>query len=171
VQRKNLLNGVWLFIVSEAVLFFGLLWSCVHLGMSPSVWLQMQVRAAYLPFLPPKAPPQAPPKAKEPFLGCGERLASLPLPPAAAVHVHSLPAHGCCGGMCLRAPLRLARHCSHCNPLQPQPLAPPTPPPTPQWLLTWVSDTRPDSHQRHYLPTHCSGRPRQMALGRWWGLK
>jgi len=33
---------VWLFIVSEAALFFGLLWSCVHLGMSPNVWVQMQ---------------------------------------------------------------------------------------------------------------------------------
>lgn len=41
-QRQNLINGVWLFIASEAALFFGLLWSCVHLGMSPSVWLQMQ---------------------------------------------------------------------------------------------------------------------------------
>mmetsp|Transcript_8103 Transcript_8103/g.21594 ORF Transcript_8103/g.21594 Transcript_8103/m.21594 type:complete len:393 (+) Transcript_8103:101-1279(+) len=42
LQKKNLLNGVWLFIVSEAVLFVGLLWSCVHLGMSPNVWVQMQ---------------------------------------------------------------------------------------------------------------------------------
>lgn len=33
---------MWIFIVSEAVLFFGLLWSCVHLGMSPNVWVQMQ---------------------------------------------------------------------------------------------------------------------------------
>lgn len=42
VQKRNLINGIWLFIVSEAALFFGLLWSCVHLGMSPSVWVQMQ---------------------------------------------------------------------------------------------------------------------------------
>lgn len=42
VQKQNLMNGVWLFIGSEAALFFGLLWSCVHLGMSPSVALQMQ---------------------------------------------------------------------------------------------------------------------------------
>ena len=32
VVKQNLMSGVWLFIVSEAVLFFGLLWSCVHLG-------------------------------------------------------------------------------------------------------------------------------------------
>ena len=39
------MTGVWLFIASEAVLFFGLLWSCVHLGMSPNVTVQMQVGA------------------------------------------------------------------------------------------------------------------------------
>jgi cytochrome c oxidase subunit 3 len=32
VVKRNLMSGVWLFIISEAVLFFGLLWSCVHLG-------------------------------------------------------------------------------------------------------------------------------------------
>jgi len=42
VQKQNLINGIWLFIGSEAALFFGLLWACVHLGMSPSVWVQMQ---------------------------------------------------------------------------------------------------------------------------------
>lgn len=42
VQKKNLVNGIWIFIASEAALFFGLLWSCVHLGMSPSVAVQMQ---------------------------------------------------------------------------------------------------------------------------------
>lgn len=42
VVKQNLMSGVWLFIVSEAVLFFGLLWSCVHLGMSPNVHVQMQ---------------------------------------------------------------------------------------------------------------------------------
>ncbi len=44
IVRKNLISGMWLFIVSEAMLFFGLLWACLHLGMSPSVALQ--VRAA-----------------------------------------------------------------------------------------------------------------------------
>mmetsp|Transcript_16516 Transcript_16516/g.35719 ORF Transcript_16516/g.35719 Transcript_16516/m.35719 type:complete len:382 (-) Transcript_16516:367-1512(-) len=42
VQKRNLMSGVWIFIVSEAALFFGLLWSCVHLGMSPNVTIQMQ---------------------------------------------------------------------------------------------------------------------------------
>lgn len=42
VQKKNLIQGIWIFIASEAALFFGLLWSCVHLGMSPNVWVQMQ---------------------------------------------------------------------------------------------------------------------------------
>ncbi|GAX73296.1 hypothetical protein CEUSTIGMA_g750.t1 [Chlamydomonas eustigma] len=42
VVKQNLMSGVWLFIVSEAALFFGLLWSCVHLGMSPNVHIQMQ---------------------------------------------------------------------------------------------------------------------------------
>ncbi|GLC46869.1 hypothetical protein PLESTB_000665600 [Pleodorina starrii] len=42
VVRKNLVSGMWVFIVSEAVLFVGLLWACLHLGMSPSVALQMQ---------------------------------------------------------------------------------------------------------------------------------
>lgn len=42
IVKRNLMSGVWLFIVSEAVLFFGLLWACVHLGNAPSVNLQMQ---------------------------------------------------------------------------------------------------------------------------------
>lgn len=42
LQKKNLVNGVWWFILNEATLFFGLLWACVHLGMSPNVWVQMQ---------------------------------------------------------------------------------------------------------------------------------
>ncbi|KAL6748047.1 cytochrome c oxidase subunit III domain-containing protein [Haematococcus lacustris] len=42
IVKRNLISGVWIFIVSEAALFFGLLWSCVHLGMSPNVWIQMQ---------------------------------------------------------------------------------------------------------------------------------
>jgi heme/copper-type cytochrome/quinol oxidase subunit 3 len=42
VVKQNLMSGVWLFILSEAVLFFGLLWSCVHLGMQPNVNIQMQ---------------------------------------------------------------------------------------------------------------------------------
>ncbi len=42
LQKNNLIRGIWIFIVSEAALFFGLLWSCVHLGMSPNVWVQMQ---------------------------------------------------------------------------------------------------------------------------------
>mmetsp|Transcript_1874 Transcript_1874/g.4025 ORF Transcript_1874/g.4025 Transcript_1874/m.4025 type:complete len:383 (+) Transcript_1874:92-1240(+) len=42
VVKRNLMSGVWLFIVSEAALFFGLLWACVHLGMSPNVSIQMQ---------------------------------------------------------------------------------------------------------------------------------
>ena len=42
LQKKNLVNGVWLFIASEAALFVGLLWACVHLGMSPNVFVQMQ---------------------------------------------------------------------------------------------------------------------------------
>lgn len=42
VVKQNLMSGVWWFIASEAVLFFGLLWSCVHLGMSPNVHVQMQ---------------------------------------------------------------------------------------------------------------------------------
>ncbi|GIL61769.1 hypothetical protein Vafri_16154 [Volvox africanus] len=42
IVRKNLITGMWVFIVSEAVLFVGLLWACMHLGMSPSVALQMQ---------------------------------------------------------------------------------------------------------------------------------
>lgn len=42
VQKNNLIQGVWLFIASEAALFFALLWACVHLGMSPNVWVQMQ---------------------------------------------------------------------------------------------------------------------------------
>lgn len=32
VVKRNLMSGIWIFIVSEAALFFGLLWSCVHLG-------------------------------------------------------------------------------------------------------------------------------------------
>ena len=40
VVKQNLMSGVWLFIVSEAVLFFGLLWSCVHLGEPPlGLWV------------------------------------------------------------------------------------------------------------------------------------
>lgn len=42
VVKQNLMSGVWLFIASEAMLFFGLLWSCIHLGMSPNVHVQMQ---------------------------------------------------------------------------------------------------------------------------------
>ncbi|PNW84118.1 hypothetical protein CHLRE_04g221700v5 [Chlamydomonas reinhardtii] len=42
VVRKNFISGMWAFIVSEALLFVGLLWACLHLGMSPSVALQMQ---------------------------------------------------------------------------------------------------------------------------------
>ncbi|KAG2483102.1 hypothetical protein HYH03_017996 [Edaphochlamys debaryana] len=42
VVRKNFVTGMWAFIVSEALLFVGLLWACLHLGMSPSVSLQMQ---------------------------------------------------------------------------------------------------------------------------------
>ncbi|MEW5318433.1 MAG: hypothetical protein WDW38_009655 [Sanguina aurantia] len=42
VVKRNLVSGVWMFIVSEAVLFFGLLWSCIHLGMAPTVHVQMQ---------------------------------------------------------------------------------------------------------------------------------
>lgn len=42
VVKKNLISGIWLFIISEAALFFGLLWSCVHLGMAPNVHVQMQ---------------------------------------------------------------------------------------------------------------------------------
>lgn len=42
VQKNNLVNGVWVFIASEATLFFGLLWACVHLGMAPNVYQQMQ---------------------------------------------------------------------------------------------------------------------------------
>lgn len=42
IVKKNLISGMWLFIVSEAMLFFGLLWSCIHLGLSPSVAVQMQ---------------------------------------------------------------------------------------------------------------------------------
>lgn len=42
IVRKNMVSGMWLFIVSEAMLFFGLLWACLHLGMSPSVHVQMQ---------------------------------------------------------------------------------------------------------------------------------
>ncbi len=34
VVKRNLMSGVWLFIVSEAALFFGLLWACVDLGGS-----------------------------------------------------------------------------------------------------------------------------------------
>jgi cytochrome c oxidase subunit 3 len=42
IVKKNLISGVWIFIVSEASVFFSLLWSCVHLGMSPNVMVQMQ---------------------------------------------------------------------------------------------------------------------------------
>ncbi len=42
VVKKNMVSGMWVFIVSEAALFFGLLWACLHLGISPSVHLQMQ---------------------------------------------------------------------------------------------------------------------------------
>jgi heme/copper-type cytochrome/quinol oxidase subunit 3 len=42
VVKRNLISGVWLFIASEAALFFGLLWSCIHLGMQPNVNIQMQ---------------------------------------------------------------------------------------------------------------------------------
>ncbi|EFJ47759.1 hypothetical protein VOLCADRAFT_81376 [Volvox carteri f. nagariensis] len=42
IVRKNLVTGMWIFIVSEALLFVGLLWACLDLGMSPSVALQMQ---------------------------------------------------------------------------------------------------------------------------------
>eukprot|EP00199_Chlamydomonas_sp_CCMP681_P002186 CAMPEP_0119105412 /NCGR_PEP_ID=MMETSP1180-20130426/3374_1 /TAXON_ID=3052 ORGANISM="Chlamydomonas cf sp, Strain CCMP681" /NCGR_SAMPLE_ID=MMETSP1180 /ASSEMBLY_ACC=CAM_ASM_000741 /LENGTH=386 /DNA_ID=CAMNT_0007090451 /DNA_START=38 /DNA_END=1198 /DNA_ORIENTATION=- len=42
LQKTNFINGIWIFIVSEAALFFGLLWSCVHLGMSPNVMVHMQ---------------------------------------------------------------------------------------------------------------------------------
>lgn len=40
--KRNLMLGVWLFIASEAMFFFGLLWSCIHLGMAPTVHVQMQ---------------------------------------------------------------------------------------------------------------------------------
>mmetsp|Transcript_31322 Transcript_31322/g.93508 ORF Transcript_31322/g.93508 Transcript_31322/m.93508 type:complete len:187 (+) Transcript_31322:1200-1760(+) len=42
VVKRNLIQGVWLFMASETSLFFGLLWACVHLGMSPNVNIQMQ---------------------------------------------------------------------------------------------------------------------------------
>jgi len=42
VVQKNLVNGLWIFIASEAMLFVGLLWACVDLGLTPSVALQMQ---------------------------------------------------------------------------------------------------------------------------------
>lgn len=42
VVKKNLVSGMWLFIASEAMLFVGLLWSCVHYGISPNVTIQMQ---------------------------------------------------------------------------------------------------------------------------------
>lgn len=32
VVQKNLVNGLWIFIASEAMLFVGLLWACVDLG-------------------------------------------------------------------------------------------------------------------------------------------
>lgn len=42
VVRKNMVSGMWTFIVSEAVLFVGLLWACIHLGIAPSIHIQMQ---------------------------------------------------------------------------------------------------------------------------------
>lgn len=42
VVRQNLISGMWCFIVSEAALFVGLLWSCIHMGIAPSVHVQMQ---------------------------------------------------------------------------------------------------------------------------------
>lgn len=42
VVKRNLVSGVWIFIASEAALFFALLWSCIHLGMAPNVQIQMQ---------------------------------------------------------------------------------------------------------------------------------
>nr|AAG17278.1 cytochrome c oxidase subunit III [Polytomella sp. Pringsheim 198.80]AAK82665.1 cytochrome c oxidase subunit III [Polytomella sp. Pringsheim 198.80] len=42
VSRQNMVSGMWVFIVSEAVLFIGLLWACMDLGISPSVHVQMQ---------------------------------------------------------------------------------------------------------------------------------
>lgn len=43
IVKRNLVSGVWMFIVSEAVLFFGLLWSCIHLGMAPTVHVQVRL--------------------------------------------------------------------------------------------------------------------------------
>lgn len=43
IQKQNFLNGIWGFMASELAVFFGLIWSSVHLGMSPSVAVQMQV--------------------------------------------------------------------------------------------------------------------------------
>lgn len=40
--KRGLNQGMWFFITSEAALFFGFLWSCVHVGMSPNVWLQLR---------------------------------------------------------------------------------------------------------------------------------
>lgn len=40
--RRGLQMGMWMFIASEAALFFAFLWSCVHVGMAPNVWLQLR---------------------------------------------------------------------------------------------------------------------------------
>lgn len=42
VVKQNLILGMWCFIASEAALFVGLLWSCLHMGIAPSVHVQMQ---------------------------------------------------------------------------------------------------------------------------------
>lgn len=40
--KDNLMRGVWLFILSEVMLFFAMLWSTIHVGMQPNVHVMMQ---------------------------------------------------------------------------------------------------------------------------------
>jgi cytochrome c oxidase subunit 3 len=42
IVRDNMMTGMYWFILSEAMLFFGLLWSCIHVGMMPTVGVHMQ---------------------------------------------------------------------------------------------------------------------------------